>query len=97
MSTVEFAEDSEITTIEGLSEDGTHPVQQAWFEEDVPQCGYCQPGQIMTAVSFLDRNPNPTEADIDSAMKMNTCRCGTYPSIKKAINRVADKQVSADE
>ena len=97
MTTVEFAEDSEITTIEGLSEDGTHPVQQAWFEEDVPQCGYCQSGQIMTAVSFLDRNPNPTDADIDSAMKMNICRCGTYPSIKKAINRVADKPLSADE
>ncbi len=97
MTTVEFAEDSEITTIEGLSEDGTHPVQQAWFEEDVPQCGYCQSGQIMTAVSFLNRNPNPTEADIDSAMKMNICRCGTYPSIRKAINRAADKQLSADE
>ena len=89
--------DSEITTIEGLSEDNPHPIQQAWLEEDVPQCGYCQSGQIMAASAFLKRNPNPDETDIDSAMKMNICRCGTYPSIKKAINRVADKQVSADE
>ena len=77
--------DSEITTIEGLSEDNPHPIQQAWLEEDVPQCGYCQSGQIMTASAFLKRNPNPDDADIDSAMKMNICRCGTYPKIKKAI------------
>ena len=77
--------DSEITTIEGLSEHNPHPVQQAWLEEDVPQCGYCQSGQIMTASAFLKRNPNPDETDIDSAMKMNICRCGTYPQIKKAI------------
>ena len=98
VTSIDMVEDnSEITTIEGLSEDNPHPIQQAWLEEDVPQCGYCQSGQIMTASALLKRNPNPDETDIDSAMKMNICRCGTYPSIKKAINRVADKQVSADE
>ena len=84
--------DSEITTIEGLSEDNPHPIQQAWLEEDVPQCGYCQSGQIMTASAFLKRNPNPDETDIDSAMKMNICRCGTYPEIKKAILCVANDE-----
>ena len=88
-------DDSEITTIEGLSEDNPHPVQQAWLEEDVPQCGYCQPGQIMTASAFLKRNPNPDETDIDSAMKMNICRCGTYPQIKKAIFRAANNAQSS--
>ena len=87
--------DSEITTIEGLSEDNPHPVQQAWLEEDVPQCGYCQPGQIMTASAFLKRNPNPDETDIDSAMKMNICRCGTYPQIKKAIFSAANNAQSS--
>ena len=87
--------DSEITTIEGLSEDNPHPIQQAWLEEDVPQCGYCQPGQIMTASAFLKRNPNPDETDIDSAMKMNICRCGTYPQIKKAIFRAANNVQSS--
>jgi isoquinoline 1-oxidoreductase alpha subunit len=87
--------DSEITTIEGLSEDNPHPVQQAWLEEDVPQCGYCQPGQIMTASAFLKSNPNPDETDIDSAMKMNICRCGTYPQIKKAIFRAANNAQSS--
>ena len=82
-------EDVEITTIEGLSESDDHPVQQAWFEEDVPQCGYCQSGQIMTAVAFLERNPDPTDSDINTAMKMNICRCGSYPEIKKAIHRAA--------
>ena len=88
-------DDSEITTIEGLSEDNPHPVQQAWLEEDVPQCGYCQPGQIMTASAFLKRNPNPDETNIDSAMKMNICRCGTYPQIKKAIFRAANNAQSS--
>ena len=88
-------DDSEITTIEGLSEHNPHPVQQAWLEEDVPQCGYCQPGQIMTASAFLKRNPNPDETDIDSAMKMNICRCGTYPQIKKAIFRAANNAQSS--
>ena len=88
-------DDREITTIEGLSEDNPHPVQQAWLEEDVPQCGYCQPGQIMTASAFLKRNPNPDETDIDSAMKMNICRCGTYPQIKKAIFSAANNAQSS--
>ena len=87
--------DSEITTIEGLSEDNPHPIQQAWLEEDVPQCGYCQSGQIMAASAFLKRNPNPDETDIDSAMKMNICRCGTYPQIKKAIFRAANNAQSS--
>ena len=83
---IDFVEDDmEITTIEGLSVDNLHPIQQAWLDGDVPQCGYCQPGQIMTASAFLARNPNPNESEIDSAMKMNICRCGTYPQIKKAI------------
>jgi isoquinoline 1-oxidoreductase alpha subunit len=78
----------EITTIEGLSEDGTHPVQEAWVAEQVPQCGYCQSGQIMTAVALLKRKSNPTDADIDSAMT-NLCRCGTYQRIRRAIHRAA--------
>jgi isoquinoline 1-oxidoreductase alpha subunit len=77
-----------ITTIEGLSPDGSHPVQQAWVEEDVPQCGYCQSGQILTAVALLERNPNPTDADISTEMT-NICRCGTYNAIRKAIHRAA--------
>ena len=74
-----------ITTIEGLSEDGDHPVQKAWLEEDVSQCGYCQAGQIMSAATLLKNNPNPTDEDIDLAMSGNICRCGTYVRIKKAI------------
>ena len=86
-----------ITTIEGInSSDGElHPVQAAWISEQVPQCGYCQSGQIMTASAFLKRNPNPDETDIDSAMKMNICRCGTYPQIKKAIFRAANNAQSS--
>lgn len=84
-------ENSVITTIEGLSENNNHPIQKAWLDMDVPQCGYCQSGQIMTAAAFLERNPNPNEADIDAAMKMNICRCGTYPEIKKAILSLAKK------
>jgi len=76
-----------ITTIEGLSENGDHPVQKAWIENDVPQCGYCQSGQIMQAVSFLRSNPNPTDEEIESAMNGNLCRCSTYIRIKKAIKR----------
>ena len=76
-----------ITTIEGLSENGDHPVQKAWIENDVPQCGYCQSGQIMQAVSFLRSNPNPTDEEIESVMNGNLCRCGTYIRIKKAIKR----------
>ena len=80
---------SEVTTIEGLSEDGDHPVQQAWLEHDVPQCGYCQAGQIMSAAALLNSNPNPSDADIDSAMNGNLCRCGTYLRIKRAIKTAA--------
>jgi len=76
-----------ITTIEGLSENGDHPVQKAWIENDVPQCGYCQSGQIMQAASLLKSNPNPTDEEIESAMDGNLCRCGTYIRIKKAIKR----------
>jgi aerobic-type carbon monoxide dehydrogenase small subunit (CoxS/CutS family) len=78
-----------ITTIEGLSADGTHPVQKAWMEENVPQCGYCQSGQIMAAVALLAKKPNPTDADIDDFMAGNICRCGTYQRIRKAIHRAA--------
>ncbi len=78
-----------ITTIEGLSSDRSHPVQQAWLEEQVPQCGYCQSGQIMAAVALLSQKPNPSEADIDQAMSGILCRCGTYPRIRKAIKRAA--------
>jgi isoquinoline 1-oxidoreductase subunit alpha len=83
-----------ITTIEGLSTDGSHPVQQAWMEEDVPQCGYCQSGQIMSAVALLTKKPKPTDADIDDFMSGNICRCGTYQRIRKAIHRAADLQTS---
>jgi isoquinoline 1-oxidoreductase subunit alpha len=78
-----------VTTIEGLSADGTHPVQVAWIAEDVPQCGYCQSGQIMSAVALLAKKPKPTDADIDDAMSGNICRCGTYQRIRKAIHRAA--------
>ncbi len=81
---------SEIITIEGLSENGEHPVQQAWLEEDVPQCGYCQTGQIMTAVSLLKNNPNPSDEEIEMGMSGNICRCGTYTRIKKAIKRASN-------
>ena len=85
----------DITTIEGLSEDSKHPVQLAWIEEQVPQCGYCQSGQIMAAVSLLERKPNPTDQEIDRGM-LNLCRCGTYPRIRKAIQRASDllKEIS---
>ena len=77
-----------ITTIEGLSPDSRHPVQMAWLAEDVPQCGYCQSGQIMAAAAFLKQNPQPTDADIDAGIT-NICRCGTYPRIRAAIHRAA--------
>ena len=79
---------AQITTIEGLSADGSHPVQKAWLAEDVPQCGYCQSGQIMAAAAFLKDKPNPTDADIDDGIS-NICRCGTYPRIRAAIHRAA--------
>ena len=75
----------EITTIEGLSENGDHPVQKAWLEHDVPQCGYCQAGQIMTAAALLRNNPDPNDEEIENAMNLNICRCGTYVRIKQAI------------
>jgi len=78
-----------ITTIEGLSADSGHPLQRAWIEEDVPQCGYCQSGQLMSAAALLARNPRPTDGQIDQAMRGNICRCGTYGRIRKAIHRAA--------
>ncbi len=88
---VSDAEGKEITTIEGLSSSGEHPLQQAWMETDVPQCGYCQTGQIMNAAAFLDSNPNPTEEEINQAMAGNICRCGTYNRIREAIQLAAEK------
>ncbi len=84
-----------ITTIEGLSPDGTHPVQIAWEQVDVPQCGYCQAGQVLTAAALLAHTPHPTDAQIDSAMNSNLCRCGTYPRIRKAIHQAAAMGISA--
>lgn len=82
---ISIVEDKKVVTIEGLSEKGDHPVQKAWVEHDVPQCGYCQSGQIMSAASLLARNPKPTDEEITSAMNGNICRCGTYTRIKAAI------------
>ena len=89
ITTVASVAGKKVTTIEGLSADGTHPVQQAWIAEDVPQRGYCQSGQIMSAVALLSKKPNPTDADIDDFMSGNICRCGTYQRIRKAIHRAA--------
>jgi isoquinoline 1-oxidoreductase subunit alpha len=88
--------DKEIRTIEGLSTDRSHPVQKAWMELDVPQCGYCQSGQIMSATSLLAQNPAPSDAEIDAAMSGNLCRCGTYPRIRAAIHRAAELMKSGD-
>ncbi len=90
MVTVAMVGNQEVTTIEGLSENGDHPVQKAWLEVDVPQCGYCQAGQIMTAAALLDKNPNPTDREIEMAMNGNICRCGTYVRIKKAVKLAAE-------
>lgn len=87
---VSAAVGTEIRTIEGLSPDATHPVQQAWIELDVVQCGYCQSGQVMAAAALLEQNPSPTDADIDAAMNGNICRCGTYPRIRAAVKRAAE-------
>ncbi|MFC4094906.1 (2Fe-2S)-binding protein [Euzebyella saccharophila] len=84
--------EQKITTIEGLSENGDHPIQKAWLEIDVPQCGYCQAGQIMSASALLKRNPNPSDEEIESAMNGNICRCGTYTRIKKAIKTAASSE-----
>lgn len=85
-----------ITTIEGLSEDNSHPVQKAWIEEQVPQCGYCQSGQIMAAAALLSKNTSPTDAEIDTAMQGHICRCGTYPRIKRAIKKASETKPSKE-
>jgi isoquinoline 1-oxidoreductase subunit alpha len=87
--------EKKITTIEGLSPDGQHPVQVAWEAIDVPQCGYCQAGQIMTAAALLEKTPHPTDAEIDTAMVGNLCRCGTYPRIRQAIREAAKANAGA--
>ncbi|WP_317167440.1 (2Fe-2S)-binding protein [Arenibacter sp. 6A1] len=89
--TMDAVDGKSITTIEGLSENGTHPVQEAWKELDVPQCGYCQAGQIMTASAFLDKNPKPSESEIKAAMHGNICRCAAYTRIFKAVELAATK------
>lgn len=86
---VSAMKDQKVTTIEGLSTDRIHPVQQAWLAENVSQCGYCQPGQIMSATALLAQNSNPTDEEIDAAMSGNLCRCGTYQRIRQAIHRAA--------
>lgn len=88
---IQSAEGQEITTIEGIANaaDGLHPLQQAWLDEQVPQCGYCQSGQLMSAVALLEKIPNPNDEDIDNAMSGNICRCGTYGRIRKGIKRAA--------
>ena len=92
--TIDEVAGDEITTIEGLSPETRHPVQKAWIAEQVPQCGYCQSGQIMAAVSLLERKPNPTDKDIDRGM-LNLCRCGTYTRVRKAIHRAAQMMTEA--
>jgi isoquinoline 1-oxidoreductase alpha subunit len=90
---VSAAGGGDIMTIEGLSADGSHPLQRAWIEEDVAECGYCQPGQIMTALSLLDKNPHPTDEEIDQILSGVLCRCGTYNRIRRAIHRAAEERV----
>ncbi len=92
---VSSVRDQAIITIEGLSEQGDHPVQKAWLEVDVPQCGYCQAGQIMTASALLNKNPNPSDSEIETAMNGNICRCGTYTRIKKAVKMAAGSETSS--
>lgn len=89
---VSAAADRNVTTIEGVDAEGQHPLQVAWRELNVAQCGYCQPGQIMSALALLERIPNPSDEDIDAAMSGNICRCGTYTRIRKAIHRAAEGQ-----
>jgi isoquinoline 1-oxidoreductase alpha subunit len=89
MTPLSTVEGQKIVTIEGLSSDGSHPMQRAWLAEEVAQCGYCQPGQIMSAVALLRKKPRPTDAEIDEAMTDNICRCGAYQRIRKAIHRAA--------
>ena len=91
---VSAVEGRSVTTIEGLSAEDLHPVQRAWLEEAVPQCGYCQPGQIMGAVALLEKNPDPSDEEIDEAMSAYLCRCGTYARIRRAIHRAAGEPVT---
>ena len=91
VTTVGSVENAEITTIEGLAETASQSLQEAWEEIDVPQCGYCQAGQIMTAAALLSTTPKPTDAEIDSAMSGNLCRCGTYPRIREAVHHAAER------
>ena len=91
LTTVEAASGHSVTTIEGLSETGDHPVQRAWVETSAPQCGYCQPGQIMSAVALLERSPNPTDGEIDAALAGNLCRCGAYLRIREAVRLAAER------
>jgi isoquinoline 1-oxidoreductase subunit alpha len=90
---VSSAQGKKVTTIEGLSADGSHEVQRAWISEQVPQCGYCQSGQIMAAVALLEKNPKPSDTDIDAAMAGNICRCGTYQRVRRAIHVAARQAV----
>lgn len=97
LTPVALAEGKQLTTIEGLSDDGSHPVQQAWAEANVPQCGYCQPGQMMSASALLATNAMPSDEQIDTAMSGNICRCGTYPRIRQAIKRAGEIQAQAGD
>lgn len=91
VTSVELAAGKAITTIEGLSPDGSHPLQKSWIEEHVTQCGYCQPGQLLSAAALLQKNPHPSDAEIDAALGDVLCRCGTYQRIRKAIHRAAQE------
>lgn len=95
LMTVKVADGKQVTTIEGLSADGSHPLQIAWLDNNVPQCGYCQAGQIMTAAELLTNTPSPSEKDIDKAMQGNICRCGTYKRIRKAVADAAKQMKGA--
>ena len=92
LTPVSAAKGKKLVTIEGLSTDASHPVQQAWKDNNVPQCGYCQSGQIMSAVALLNGNPTPSDAEIDAAMSGNICRCGTYPRIRSAIRQASNSR-----
>jgi isoquinoline 1-oxidoreductase alpha subunit len=95
-TTITEAQGKRITTIEGLSKDGSHPVQQAWVTEQVSQCGYCQPGQIMSAAALLSKKAKPSDADIDAAMSGNLCRCGTYQRVRRAIHVAAGSKAASE-
>ena len=92
---ISAAQGKSYTTIEGLSADGNHPCQRAWLDEDVAQCGYCQPGMIMSAAALLDRHPSPTDAQIDAALSAHVCRCGTYQRVRRAVHRAAQQRSRA--